>query len=366
MWFIILGATLVATILGFLYLVNRIGRFHFVGKLAGTGSRRKILISILLLLIPVVLLCLTMGTMNMMIVILFLTIFWLISDLLVMILRKLSVNTDKLPFYLSGTLAVVLTVIYLGYGMYTAYHVIETDYQVSSKKTEAPLRIGLFADSHVGTTFRGADLEKYLKQMMEANPDLIVISGDFVDDATSYEDMMDACKALSTVHPRLGIYYVFGNHDKGYYASRRGYDAEALRAALTENNVTVLEDDSIQVTDGYTLIGRVDAGETRMPIQELMKDIPDSEYTIVLNHQPNDYENEAEAGVNLVLSGHTHGGQLIPITDVGLWIGANDAIYGHKQMGDTDFIVTSGISDWEILFKTGCYAEYVMVDVIPE
>ena len=82
-----------------------------------------------------------------------------------------------------------------------------------------------------------------------------------------------------------------------------------------------------------------------------------------MNHQPNDYANEQAAGVDLVVSGHTHGGQLFPFNYVSLWAGLNDKIYGHEKLGQTDFIVTSGISDWRVKFKTGCKSEFVVIDV---
>ena len=59
----------------------------------------------------------------------------------------------------------------------------------------------------------------------------------------------------------------------------------------------------------------------------------------------------------------THGGQLIPITYVGEWIGANDQTKGLVTKGNTTYIVSDGISDWEIPFKTGCKAEYVVIDI---
>ena len=99
-------------------------------------------------------------------------------------------------------------------------------------------------------------------------------------------------------------------------------------------------------------------------MRALLAQVSSDRYTIVLDHQPNDYANEAAAGADLVLSGHTHGGQLIPITKVGEWIGANDATYGYERRENTDFIVTSGISAWSILFKTGCKSEYVVCGYI--
>ena len=69
--------------------------------------------------------------------------------------------------------------------------------------------------------------------------------------------------------------------------------------------------------------------------------------------------------MDLVLSGHTHGGQLIPLVQLIDWfhLGGDDQVYGLEQRGNTRFLVTSGISDWAIRFKTGCFSEYVIIDV---
>ena len=93
---------------------------------------------------------------------------------------------------------------------------------------------------------------------------------------------------------------------------------------------------------------------------------PLARYTVLLDHQPNDYANEAVPPVDLVLSGHTHGGHIFPAGQIGLLTGANDRRYGTERRGDTDFVVTSGISGWAIPFKTGTWSEYVVIDVLPE
>ena len=95
----------------------------------------------------------------------------------------------------------------------------------------------------------------------------------------------------------------------------------------------------------------------------LLAGVDEDKYIILLDHQPSDYDSEALSPADLVLSGHTHGGQLIPITYVGKWFGIVDREYGYERREGTDFIVTSGISDWELQFKTGASSEYVIITV---
>ena len=75
-------------------------------------------------------------------------------------------------------------------------------------------------------------------------------------------------------------------------------------------------------------------------------------------------DSEAAAGADLVLSGHTHGGHVFPAGQIGMLMGANDCLYGTQRRGDTDFVVTSGISGWGIPFKTGAISEFVVIDII--
>ena len=204
--------------------------------------------------------------------------------------------------------------------------------------------------------------------MQKLNPDVVLITGDFVDDDTSKEDMIKACKALGTLNTKYGVYFAFGNHDKGYYPpENRGYDGNDLINELEKNGVTVLQDESVLVDNRFYIVGRqdrseVEKGGTRSDMSTLVKNLDSSKYIIVMD-QPNDYNNELNANVDLVLSGHTHGGQLLPINKIGQWIGANDKTYGIEKRNNTNFIVTSGISDWAVKFKTGCKSEYVVVDI---
>ena len=141
--------------------------------------------------------------------------------------------------------------------------------------------------------------------------------------------------------------------------SGRGYVEE-----LEKNGVVVLEDETVQITDRINLIGRKDRSvPERLSAAQLMENLDPSCYNILLDHQPHDFNNEAEAGFDLVLCGHTHGGQMFPVGITGELSGANDKTYGPEQRKDTVFIVNSGISDWAFKFKTATRSEFGVIDI---
>lgn len=370
MWAMIFGAIFLALGAGIWFLIYNIKQFAWIDILSRKKKALSWVISTAVVLLPEALIWAILGYMNAIIILLHITIFWIVFELVRSLIKKFGEKV--LARCWAGIAALAVTAVYLGIGWVQAYHVWETDYSVSTDKNTGTLRVALLADSHVGTTFSGAEFSKHLTRIEKQQPDLLVITGDFVDEDTTKADMLDACRALKDIKTKYGVYFVFGNHDKGNYGNNsRGYSGDELVAELEKNNVTVLQDESILIDDKFYLIGRQDASEqeefggSRAKISELTEGLDKSKYMIVLDHQPVDYAAEAKAGADLVLSGHTHGGQMIPIMQFSRWfnIGVNDNIYGMERRKDTDFIVTSGISDWAIKFKTGCRSEYVIIDI---
>lgn len=383
MWMIILILTLAASFAGIIYLTGKIQMF--LTKIKKISEMKKLYQKIIALagvLLVVLVITFIFDFINALICVLHLLIISLVCDLVGWLVR---IKNKKAVFLTS----IGLTVVYLAVGFYLAHNVWVTSYNITmSAKTEitsaktdttengtemqsAPtsLKVVMFADSHIGTTFHKEEFAEYVEQMNAEKPDVVFIVGDFVDDDTTRDDMLGCTAALANLHATYGIYYVYGNHDKGYYDNAiRGYTGDDLANELEKNGVTVLTDDVVRIADRFYIVGRndmseIERGGSRADISELMKEVPEDGYSIVLDHQPSDYDAEAAAGADLVLSGHTHGGQLIPITYVGEWIGANDNTYGYEQRDNTDFIVTSGISDWAIKFKTGCRSEYVVINI---
>ena len=357
-WFLLLAAVAALGLGALVYLVTRVHRFACLRRLSETHRGLSWLLAVgavgLLFLFWLV------NLYAVVIVVLHLALFWLLCDLVAWLVRRV---TKKQPRrYYAGAVAILLTALYLGAGWVAAHHIRETDYTVENTKAVAPLRVVLMADAHLGITLDGDGFAATMARIEALRPDLVVMVGDFVDDDSPKADMAAACRALGALETTYGVYYVYGNHDKGYFR-QRDFTAQELRLALTESGVTILEDETASIGDGYVLIGRKDRSVAgRLPVAELLPDDPQL-FTIVLDHQPNDYDAEAAAGADLVLSGHTHGGHIFPAGLIGLWLGANDATYGLSQRGGTTFIVTSGLSGWAIPFKTGAFSEFVVIDI---
>ena len=359
-WVFLIVSVLLICVSGAMYLSFSIAKFDFIEKITKGRKWLSRLVSFGLIVIFFLIIARLFSLGDAAIVFIHVVFFFLLSGIIVRIIN--AVRGKETSFSLRGCLALVLTIAYLSVGYYQCMNVWETNYVLSSDKVSEDVRIALIADSHIGTTFDGDGFANHINEIMRAEPDCVMIAGDFVDDSTKREDLIKACEALEQIKPKYRVWYVYGNHDKGYYQSR-AFTATELDETLRAHNINVMEDEVAYAGD-LCIVGRKDGMTTsRLPISELIKEVDSSKYTVVLNHEPTDYENESLTNVDLVLSGHTHGGQFIPLGFIQEALGINDGVYGHKIINDTNFIVTSGISNWEFHFKTGTKSEYVIIDI---
>lgn len=368
LWAVLMVVLFVAMIAGMVYLITRIRKSTFMKKLAGGSKKKATLLSTAVITGAVAFFWLLWGFINAVIILLHLIVFWLVSEGIFALVRKK--RGGEFQRYYAGVVAVLFTIGYLGAGWYQAHHVWEKTYTITTDKKVGNFRAALISDSHTGTTFHGKGFAEHLKEIEKQNPDVLLVAGDFVDDDTTKEDMIRCCEALGQVKTTYGVYYVFGNHDKGYYSpDYRGYSGDDLVAELEANGVHVLQDENELIDDKIYIVGRQDRSEEakqgRVDMETLTADLDDSHFSIVMDHQPCDYEAQAASGVDLVVSGHTHGGQLFPLMQFEnlMALGGDDKVYGYEKRENTNFIVTSGISDWAIKFKTGCRSEYVLIDI---
>lgn len=268
-----------------------------------------------------------------------------------------------------GFMPFIITALILGYGYINMKNVVEKDYTVHTEKTirEQGYRIAMISDLHFGTTMNEEELKKYCNKIEEKEPDLVVLSGDIVDEKTTLVQMKNAMKALSNIKSRYGTFYVYGNHDKNKYASKSNFSEDELKQQLISSGIHVLEDEMYNINDEFTIIGRKDKGfsseSKRKTCEELLRNINKTNFLLLLDHQPCDLQENRMLGIDLQLSGHTHGGQIWPVGLISDTLGFGQLNYGYKVIGNYQIIVSSGIAGWGYPIRTGHHSEYVMVNL---
>lgn len=367
MWYIIFFAIIACVIGSLIYISFRTARFGFVKRICGGRKGFSRLLGLVGCFIAIAILWVVWDIMNALVCIIHLTVIWMLCDLVTYIISK--IRRKKATSYRAGYIAMALCIIYIGIGYLVAHDVKATYYTLETEKLSEDIRLIQISDAHIGATLHADDFTRYVLEMNELHPDVVVIIGDFVDDDTTKEDLIGACEALGNLVTKYGVFFAYGNHDKGYYREEeRGWSSALLLEELLKNGIIVLEDEAQLIDDRFYMIGRQDRSEaqrggSRMSAEQVLDGLDHSKYMIVLDHQPSDFEAEAAAGADLVLCGHTHGGQFIPIRYVGEWTGEICLRYGHEKRKGTDFIVSSGISNWAFKFRTGCISEYVVIDI---
>ncbi len=266
---------------------------------------------------------------------------------------------------------VVFSAILLGYGYYNMHHVVQTDYTVYTDKAirAEGYKVALLADVHFGITLNEEELRGVCAEISAEEPDIVVLCGDIIDDSTTREGVETVFRTLGGIQSKYGVYYVYGNHDRPMSLLQGEYTAEDLKNSIEGSGITILQDELLEINDDLLLVGRDDRGYSlrgggRAEIADLLKDADHDRFILTLDHQPKEYAQNGEAGTDLLLSGHTHGGQIFPVNWISRLLHTDDAGYGHTQIDeDTQAIITSGLAGWGFPMKTSAPAEYAMIEI---
>lgn len=267
--------------------------------------------------------------------------------------------------YECGLVPVVITAVLFSYGYINMKHIIRTEYTIESEKRVGNYRIVLITDTHYATIQDTNILKNKAAEISEENPDLVVLGGDIVEEGTSKERMQEVFKVLGGLESRYGVYYVYGNHDRQPYTNTPGYTDEELEQAILDSGITILEDSCLEIAPDLVLAGRKDAAwgriSGRASVEEILDGVDREKYIVMVDHQPIETEENGEQGVDLMLSGHTHAGQIWPVGVISEWMGTLN--YGAYRKGDCQVIVSSGFTGWGYPVRTQEHCEYVVVDI---
>jgi predicted MPP superfamily phosphohydrolase len=212
------------------------------------------------------------------------------------------------------------------------------------------------SDVHYGMLMENGKLLRIVKQVNELQADLIVITGDLVDEAVSHMEEMAA--PLSQLQARHGVLAVTGNHE--YYAG-----VNRAVAIMRSAGIEVLRNELKVLPGGLQILGVDDpTGSRRMgePVADLKRHLSrlnPEKPSILLFHQPTYFEETALFKVGLQLSGHTHGGQLFPIIYISRMIYPRTP--GLHRIGESLLYVSRGAGTWGPPMRLGSPPEIVHI-----
>ncbi len=293
---------------------------------------------------------------------------WVV-ELIYFIIKKFTNNSFIKVIYRSGIIPLSLTAILIVYGYINFYNIIEKDYTVYTNKNiiSEGYRVSFISDLHFGSKMNNDILQKYCDKISKTNADIVILGGDIVDESTTLNEMQEAFKILSTIKSKYGIYYVYGNHDKSTYTVDPNYTEEELEEAIIDSGIKILADDIYEINNEVCIIGRKDrsyVNESRKSSQELSKEVSDEYYKIIVDHEPCELKENSESGYDLMLSGHTHYGQIWPLGQLMELFNINEIEYGYEKKDDMDVIVSCGIAGWGYPLRTEKHCEYVVIDIV--
>jgi len=234
----------------------------------------------------------------------------------------------------------------------------EYDLVLKGMPREAPLRVAVASDLHVGLLVRNHWLADIIDTVNSTGPDVVVLVGDIVDSDVTRAQEEDLPGQLEKLSAPLGVFAVLGNHE--FYSG-----AEEAARSFAEGGVTVLRDRSVVIDGAFTLVGRDDRtasllGSTRKSLKTI-EGVGGELSVIVMDHTPNDLGEAEEAGVALQVSGHTHRGQLWPFNFITSRLFEQD--WGFLEKGGTLFYVSCGVGAWGPPIRTSSRPEVVVLNI---
>ncbi|WP_346768294.1 metallophosphoesterase [Streptomyces sp. R301] len=217
-------------------------------------------------------------------------------------------------------------------------------------------RIAVVSDIHLGPILGRAHSQRIVDAINATQPDLIAVVGDLVDGTVA--DLGPAAEPLAGLRARHGSFFVTGNHE--YFSG-----ADAWVDHVRELGMRPLRNERLEIAAGFDLAGVDDvAGEREGQGPDFVRALGDrdrSRAAVLLAHQPVVIDDAVAHGVDLQLSGHTHGGQLWPgnlLAEL-----ANPTVAGLERYGDTQLYVSRGAGAWGPPVRVGAPSDITVVQL---
>ena len=261
-----------------------------------------------------------------------------------------------------ATLAVFFTTMVIGHRNVRYPRVMYQKYTFKrlvpeGAEPEKRIRLVFFSDLHIGEAMTPDYIARAVKLIQDQQPDLILCGGDFIDHRAVYAYDPRVMASLRSLHAPLGVYYVLGNHE---YRD----DLEANIRWVSEVGGTLLRDSIAFPGDGpLTLIGRDDwVNGHRKPFEVIANEADPLRGPVVLmEHTPASIDSIGDSPVDLILCGHTHGGQIWPGQLMVWW--RYGMVSGTRPVGEREVCISSGIGSAGATYRVGTRSEIRVYDL---
>jgi predicted MPP superfamily phosphohydrolase len=257
---------------------------------------------------------------------------------------------------LLGVLALVATLTVI-YGTFVEPKLLTVTRATIPIKLHRQLTIVVLSDLHVGPYVQEAEIRRVVEKANQLMPDLVLLAGDYVQQDRGDAETLAALNPLSDLKPSIGTFAVFGNHDHGVSRWLHGLkympaDPSPLIAEKLRNlGITLLVNQSMKLdlgADTLTIAGVDDAWSKNADLVATLKERDPASPTILLSHNPDVILDPLSGEANLIVSGHSHGGQIRlpwigPLTPLPIRIGTDKSMGVFSLSEGHTLAVTRGI-----------------------
>ena len=289
---------------------------------------------------------------------------------------------SRTAFTVAGAICALLILLLSACGIFHAKYIKTTSYDVIINETipeRTSMKVVLLADTHFGYNAGVLHARELVRKINKQKPDLVCIAGDIFDneyDAIRNPEKLE--KTLRGIKSTYGVYACWGNHDlneeilAGFTFKHKDGDLSdikdpRMKKFLKNSNIHILEDESILINDQFYVIGRKDASltekihETRKAPAQLTEKLDRDKPIIMIDHQPKELQELADAGVDLDLCGHTHDGQTFPgnFTIKLMWENPCGLLIKDNMTN----ITTSGAGVWGPAMRIGTDSEICSINI---
>lgn len=285
-------------------------------------------------------------------------IFSALSWFLVFILKIKGVEINPSLYFKIGVVAIFLSIMLSVYGFFNVFNlkVKEVSFNLKNLPEYWQGKKGVFiSDVHLGSVLRSDYMERIADKIDKINPDIIFISGDLFDSTDGHLEFYE--ESLKRIKAPLGVYFVNGNHET-YLGN------EMIKDIIKKTDIKILKNELVDI-ENMQIIG-IDYPERRenINITEKIKELENynpEKTNVLLYHEPVQIDEIKKSGIDLMLSGHTHNGQMIPFSIItGLIFKGFD--YGLFKINDFHLYVSSGVGVWGPTMRTSGRNEIVILN----